>query len=94
MTTNFEYDNSRCSVCGSATDGTYSNKPYTASIKPLYHYEDMTLREVSDNRGQRYEILFDDEVYQRFPSLNNAVAYFQDFSGLTKRQMEKAKVAA
>jgi hypothetical protein len=94
MTTSFEYDNSRCNVCGSATNGAYSNKPYLATIKPLYQYEDMTLREISDSRGQRYEILFDDEVYQRFPTLKNAVAYFLDFSGLTKRQMEKVKVAA
>ena len=52
----------------------------------------MTLRRVSDSNGERFEVLFEDEVYNRSASLKVALSYFKDFSGLDKRQLEKVKV--
>ena len=72
--------------------GTYNGKAYSRTVEPLYRFEDMTLRRVSDSNGERFEVLFEDEVYNRSASLKVALSYFKDFSGLDKRQLEKVKV--
>lgn len=75
--------------------GEYKSNGYHATITPLYRYDDMEMRSVEDDKGMRYEILFDDEVYQKFPTLKAAQVYFSDFSGLTLGKMEKkAKIEA
>jgi len=86
---NHDFEDSRSTVKGL---GTYKSNGYTAVKKSLYKTEDMELRSVCDSNGVRYEVLMDDEVYQRFPSLKKATVYFLDFSGLTAKKMEKYKV--
>ena len=76
------------------SNGAYNSNAYRATITPLYRYDDMELRRVEHNGVKKYEVLFDDEVYQKFPTLKAAQVYFSDFSGLTLGKMEKkAKVA-
>lgn len=76
------------------SNGAYNGNAYRATITPLYRYDDIELRSVEHNGVKKYEVLFDDEVYQKFPTLKAAQVYFSDFSGLTPGKMEKkAKVA-
>ena len=76
------------------SNGEYKSNGYHATVTPLYRYDDMELRSVEHNGVTRYEVLFDNEVYQKFPTLKAATLYFSDFSGLTVGKMEKkAKVA-
>ena len=77
------------------SNGAYHSNGYHATVTPLYRYDDMELRSVEHNGVTRYEVLFDNEVYQKFPTLKAATVYFCDFSGLTVGKMEKkAKVEA
>lgn len=77
------------------SNGAYNGNAYRATITPLYRYDDMELRSVEHNGVKKYEVLFDDEVYQKFPTLKAAQVYFSDFSGLTLGKMEKkAKIEA
>lgn len=77
-----------------ATGGAYNGKAYAPTIENLYKHEDTLLRSVENNGVVRYEILFDDEVYSRFPDLKKATVYFLDFTGLTKAKLNKVKCAA
>ena len=80
-------------ACGK-NGGEYHSNGYNAVVTPLYRFDDVELRSVENNGAIRYEVLFDNEVYQRFPSLKNATVYFLDFSGLTKGKLKKCEVKA
>ena len=83
---NHDFEESRSRVSGL---GAYKSNGYTAKKDTMCKTEDAELRKVEDSKGTRYEVLLDDEVYQRFPSLKNAIVYFCDFSGMTKKAVEK-----
>ena len=68
--------------------GSYVGKAPT--VKNLYRKDDTLLREVSTSKGITYELVLDDEVFNRFPSLRDATVMFIDFAGITKAQLKKA----
>ena len=69
------------------TNGSYIGKAPT--IRNLYRVDDTLLREVTTYKGTTYELVMDDEVYNRFPSLKDATVLFIDFAGITKGQLKK-----
>lgn len=73
------------------TNGAYIGKAPT--IHDLYRVDDTLLREVTTSKGTTYELVLDDEVYNRFPSLKEATVWFIDFAGITKAKLPKTACA-
>lgn len=73
------------------TNGEYVGKAPT--IHDLYRVDDTLLREVTTSKGTTYELVLDDEVYNRFPSLKEATVWFIDFAGITKAKLPKTACA-
>lgn len=71
--------------------GSYVGKAPT--VRDLYRVDDTLLREVTTYKGTVYELVLDDEVYNRFPSLKEATVWFIDFAGITKAKLKKAACA-
>lgn len=69
------------------TNGAYIGK--APIINDLYRVDDTLLREVTTSKGTTYELVLDDEVYNRFPSLKEATVWFIDFAGITKAKLKK-----
>ena len=74
-----------------ATNGSYIGKAPT--VRNLYRVDDTLLREVTTYKGTVYELVLDDEVYNRFPSLKEVTVWFIDFAGITKAKLNKAACA-
>lgn len=77
-------------ACGK-TNGEYKSNGYHATITPIYAADDVELRSVEHNGTIRYEVLLDNEVFQKFPSLKNATVYFLDFSGMRKSGLKEVQ---
>ena len=73
--------------------GHYEQNAYKPIIKTIAEAEGFELRTV-ENAGIKYEILWDGEVLNRYPSLKTAEAFFIDFTGITKSKYNKIKNAA
>lgn len=73
--------------------GAYESKAYAPTITTICEAEGFTLRTV-ESVGIRYEILWDGEVLNRYPSLKTAEAFFIDFAGITRGKFNKMKKTA
>ena len=73
--------------------GHYEQNAYKPTIKTIAESDGFELRTV-ENVGIKYEILWDGEVLNRYPSLKTAEAFFIDFTGMTKAKYNKIKNAA
>jgi len=73
--------------------GHYEQRAYNPIIKTIAEAEGFTLRTI-ESVGTKYEILWDGEVLNRYPSLKTAEAFFIDFAGITKAKYNKIKNAA
>lgn len=70
--------------------GTYVGRAYSPEIKTICKVNGFELRVV----GTRYEILWDGELLNRYPSLKEAEVFFIDFADLTRGKYNKLKAAA
>lgn len=73
--------------------GYYEQNAYNPIIKTIAEAEGFELRTV-ESVGIKYEILWDGEILNRYPSLKTAEAFFIDFTGMTKSKYNKIKNAA
>lgn len=73
--------------------GYYEQNAYNPIIKTIAKVEGFELRTV-ESVGVKYEILWDGEILNRYPSLKTAEAFFIDFTGITKGKYNKIKNAA
>ena len=73
--------------------GHYEQKAYDPKVTTIAEAEGFTLRTI-ESVGTKYEILWDGEVLNRYPSLKTAEAFFIDFTGITKGKYNKIKNAA
>ena len=72
--------------------GTYDQKAYNPIIKTVAKINGFELRTI-ESVGVKYEILWDDEVLNRYPSLKTAETFFIDFAGISKAKYNKIKAA-
>lgn len=84
---NHDFDNSRCTARGL---GAYEGKAYSAKVTALYRFDGVEMRSVEDKGNKRFEVLIDNEVFTRCPTMKSALVYFLDFTGLTKSKLNKA----
>lgn len=82
----YGYDNGEKKANGL---GTYHGKAYSGTRTPLYRANGVQLDEITEGTTC-YEIVWDGEVLNRYPTLAKAVSYFIDFSGIRKSQLKKA----
>ena len=73
--------------------GHYEQHAYNPTIKTIAKVEGFTLRSI-EREDVKYEILWDDEILNRYPNLKTAETFFIDFTGLTKSKYNKIKSAA
>lgn len=73
--------------------GAYNQRAYNPVITTIAEAEGFTLRTV-ESIGVKYEILWDGEVLNRYPSLRTAETFFIDFAGITKTKYNKIKKTA
>lgn len=73
--------------------GYYEQHAYAPKITTIAEAEGFTLRTI-ESVGTKYEILWDGEVLNRYPSLTTAETFFMDFAGITKAKYKKIKNAA
>lgn len=74
-------------------NGAYEQRAYNPTIKTIAKANAFELRSV-ESLGIKYEILWDDEVLNRYPSLKTAETFFIDFAGITKTKYNKIKETA
>ena len=72
--------------------GDYTQKAYNPTIKTVAKINGFELRTI-ESIGVKYEILWDDEVLNRYPSLKTAETFFIDFAGISKAKYNKIKAA-
>ena len=72
--------------------GAYDQKAYNPTIKTVAKINGFELRTI-ESVGVKYEILWDDEVLNRYPSLKTAETFFIDFAGISKAKYNKIKAA-
>lgn len=70
--------------------GTYVGRAYNPEIKTICKVNGFELRVVDT----RFEILWDGELLNRYPSLKEAEIFFIDFADLTRGKYNKLKAAA
>ena len=73
--------------------GHYEQRAYNPTIKTIAEAEGFTLRSI-ESVGVKYEILWDGEILNRYPSLKTAETFFIDFAGITKGKYNKIKKVA
>lgn len=73
--------------------GYYEQRAYAPKITTIAEAEGFTLRTIK-SVGTKYEILWDGEVLNRYPSLKTAETFFIDFAGITKNKYNKIKKTA
>ena len=73
--------------------GHYEQHAYNPIIKTIAEAEGFILRSI-ESVGVKYEILWDGEILNRYPSLKTAETFFIDFAGITKGKYNKIKNAA
>lgn len=72
--------------------GVYVGKAYEPTITVLCEVEGMVLRAIK-GLSDKYEILWDGELLNRYPNRKTAETFFIDFAGITKAKYNKLKVA-
>ena len=73
-------------------DGHYEQKAYNPTVKVICSYEHLILRSV-ETSTVKYEILWEGEVFNKYPTLKIAESFFMDFAGITKAKFNKLKIA-
>ena len=73
--------------------GHYEQHAYNPTITTIAKANGFELREIA-SIGVKYEILWDDEILNRYPTLKNAETFFIDFAGITRGKYNKIKNAA
>ena len=72
--------------------GYYNQKPYNPTIKIICAYEHLILRSVEASTI-KYEILWDGEVFNKYPTMKIAENFFIDLCGITRNKFNKLKTA-
>ena len=72
------------------TNGAYVGKAVETTITTICEAEGFSLQKV-ESMGVKYQIIWDGELLNRYPSLKDAEAYFIDFTGMTKAKYAKVK---
>ena len=85
-----DYADNDHAACGC---GYYEQRAYAPKITTIAEAEGFTLRTI-ESVGTKYEILWDGEVLNRYPSLKTAETFFMDFAGITKAKYKKIKKVA
>lgn len=70
--------------------GAYVGKAVETTITTICEAEGFSLQKV-ESVGVKYQIIWDGELLNRYPSLKDAEAFFIDFTGMTKAKYTKAK---
>lgn len=73
--------------------GAYEQRPYNPTVTTVCEANGFTLRTI-ESVGVKYEILWDGELLNRYPSLRDAETFFIDFAGITKAKYKKLKRVA
>ena len=68
----------------------YKGKAVETTTTTICEAEGFSLQKV-ESVGVRYQIVWDGELLNRYPSLKDAEAFFIDFTGMTKAKYNKAK---
>lgn len=72
------------------TGGAYVGKAVETITTTICETEGFSLQKV-ESMGVKYQIIWDGELLNRYPSLKDAEAFFIDFTGMTKAKYAKAK---
>lgn len=87
--TNADYDNSRQEVHGNGAK--YVGIAYNPVESIICSTGEFILRSISTSIKTKYQILWDGEVINDYPTLKIAETFFIDFAGLTKAKYNKMK---
>jgi hypothetical protein len=71
-------------------NGAYVGKAVETTTTTICEAEGFSLQKV-ESVGVKYQIIWDGELLNRYPSLKDADAFFIDFTGMTKAKYAKAK---
>ena len=86
-----EYDNSRVEVVSSGKK--YVGVAYNPTVTIICNTGEFILQTIATSVKTKYEILWDGDVLNTYPSLKIAETFFMDFAGLTKAKYAKLKTA-